>query len=77
MFSSCISKNFFRAPTMTQAVSLPVFGSISTTQGTAPVDQAPAQGEWQMDTGGDGMDFDLLAEYLLDDNPTSATFDFK
>jgi hypothetical protein len=62
---------------MTQAISLPVFGS-SSAQGTA--EQSVEQGEWHMDTGGDGMDFDLLAEYLLDDNPTSAAgmnFDFK
>ena len=69
---------------MTQAVSLPVFGAASgqgaaATEHAAPPEQA-AQGDWQMDTGGDGMDFDLLAEYLLDDNPTSAAgmaFDFK
>lgn len=33
-----------------------------------------------MDSSGDPMDFDLLAEYLLEDNPSSSvglSFDFK
>lgn len=68
---------------MTQAVSLPVFGAASASPAPAPPGGEPgadlgAQETWQMDTGGDGMDFDLLAEYLLDDNPASSVaFDFK
>ena len=72
---------------MTQAhpVSLPVFGAASAQEtaaapsgGEQPSSDLAAQGDWQMDTGGDGMDFDLLAEYLLDDNPAgSVAFDFS
>lgn len=69
---------------MTQAVSLPVFGAASAAPAPAPSGGGEpgadlgGQEAWQMDTGGDGMDFDLLAEYLLDDNPTSSVaFDFQ
>ena len=60
---------------MPEAVTLPVFGS------TSAAAQPPAQGDGlQVDVNeGDQMDFDLLAEYLLDDAPGNAggiTFDF-
>jgi hypothetical protein len=59
---------------MSPAVTLPVFGSASN---QAAAGQSGNSGEW--DSGNaDPMDFDLLAEYLLDDaggNPVS--FDFK
>jgi hypothetical protein len=64
---------------MSQTVTLPVFGSASAAA-HADGAQSANQAEWQIESGsGDGMDFDLLAEYLLDDNPTShtAAFDFK
>jgi hypothetical protein len=54
------------------SVTLPIFGSSGQSQGDA--------GGWQMDASGDPMDFDLLAEYLLDDsneNPSGVSFDFK
>ena len=61
---------------MSQPVTIPIFGSASTQQ--PPQQQA---GEWLMDGGEQDMDFDLLAEYLLEDNPSSHTvgvdFDFK
>ena len=56
---------------MPEGVTQPVFGSTG---------QPTNQGEGlQMDTpSGDPMDFDLLAEYLLDDtNANAVTFDFK
>lgn len=56
---------------MPEGVTLPVFGSSG---------QHSNQGDGlQMDAAsGDPMDFDLLAEYLLDDtNGNSVTFDFK
>lgn len=56
---------------MSQPVTIPIFGSTST--------QHPAQhqaGEWLMDGGEQDMDFDLLAEYLLEDNPDSTQSDF-
>jgi len=65
------------APIMSQPVTIPVFGSTSTQQ------QQPTQqqgsGEWYMDDGGQDMDFDLLAEYLLEEPGSSQTggFDFK
>lgn len=59
---------------MSQPVTIPIFGSTST--------QHPGQqqaSEWLMDGGEQDMDFDLLAEYLLEDNPdsTQTDFDFK
>ena len=56
---------------MPEGVTQPVFGSTG---------QQSNQGEGlQMDApSGDPMDFDLLAEYLLDDtNANAVTFDFK
>lgn len=64
--------------TMPQTVTLPVFGSANA--------QAQASGdgngdsEWQMDSSSDPMDFDLLAEYLLEDSENNApglNFDFQ
>ena len=56
---------------MSPAITLPVFGSANN---QAAAGQSGNSGEW--DSGNaDPMDFDLLAEYLLDDNPVS--FDFK
>lgn len=54
------------APSMSQTVQLPVFASAGR---TTDATQAATSTDWQMDTGADPMDFDLLAEYLLDDNP--------
>jgi hypothetical protein len=49
------------APTMPQSAPHPVFASANQNN--------DGDQEWQMDgSGGDPMDFDLLAEYLLDDN---------
>ena len=59
-------------------VTVPIFGSASTH--AAASDGAQTGSDWNMDTGGDPMDFDFLAEYLLDDNPGNTTglaFDFK
>lgn len=69
------------APIMSQPVTIPIFGSTSTQQ-QQPTQhqQAGVSGEWYMDDGGPDMDFDLLAEYLLEENPgTSQTggFDFN
>lgn len=64
-------------PIMSQPVTIPIFGSASNQQ---PTQQQQAGGDWYMEDGGDqDMDFDLLAEYLLEENPgTSQTgFDFK
>jgi PAS domain S-box-containing protein len=73
-----LSNPFMSASTMSQTVTRPVFGSASA-QPQTPADTG--QSEWQMDSGGDPMDFDLLAEYLLDDNSTGNTnglsFDFN
>jgi len=66
------------APIMSQPVTIPIFGSTSTQQ-QQPTQhqQAVLSGEWYMDDGGPDMDFDLLAEYLLEENPvTSQTGDF-
>lgn len=64
-------------PIMSQPVTIPIFGSASNQQ---PTQQQQAGGDWYMEDGGDqDMDFDLLAEYLLEENPgTSQTgFDFN
>ena len=68
-------------PVMPETVTLPVFGGASA-PAPAPADNTQQNGgEWRVDnSSNDGMDFDLLAEYLLDDNPSSAagiSFDFK
>ena len=68
------------APIMSQPVTIPIFGSTSTQQQQPSQHQAGGSGEWYMDDGGADMDFDLLAEYLLEENPgTNQTggFDFK
>jgi hypothetical protein len=57
---------------MSPAITLPVFGSASN---QAAASQSGNNGEWDDSGNADPMDFDLLAEYLLDDNPVS--FDFK
>ena len=73
----------YAAMTMPQAVTLPVFGSASNQNQPASASegtQGGTNGEWQIDSNNDPMDFDLLAEYLLEDNTTSSTglnFDFK
>jgi len=69
-------------PTMSQPVTIPIFGSSSTQQ---PQQQQQPQGagaDWYMDDGEQDMDFDLLAEYLLEENPGvnqtgGASFDFN
>lgn len=69
----------FASLTMPEAVTLPVFGSASN-QAAAEGNTSGTSSEWQMDSSNDPMDFDLLAEYLLEDNTTSSTglnFDFK
>jgi len=66
---------------MPQAVTLPVFGSAnSQAQPSSEMVQNGSTGDWQIDSSGDPMDFDLLAEYLLEDNPSSSAglnFDFN
>eukprot|EP00428_Durinskia_dybowskii_P032180 CAMPEP_0170232596 /NCGR_PEP_ID=MMETSP0116_2-20130129/16039_1 /TAXON_ID=400756 /ORGANISM="Durinskia baltica, Strain CSIRO CS-38" /LENGTH=464 /DNA_ID=CAMNT_0010483381 /DNA_START=176 /DNA_END=1570 /DNA_ORIENTATION=- len=66
---------------MPPTVSLPVFGSASSQAHTSSEGaQNGTSTEWHMDSGGDPMDFDLLAEYLLEDNPSSTvglSFDFN
>lgn len=60
------------APTMPQTAPFPVFASAN--QATE------SEHDWHIDTAGDPMDFDLLAEYLLDDNtanPAGIGFDFQ
>mmetsp|Transcript_52479 Transcript_52479/g.147315 ORF Transcript_52479/g.147315 Transcript_52479/m.147315 type:complete len:491 (+) Transcript_52479:100-1572(+) len=69
----------FASLTMPEAVTLPVFGSASN-QAAAEGNTSGTSSEWQMDSSNDPMDFDLLAEYLLEDNTTSSTglnFDFN
>lgn len=63
---------------MPQPVTIPIFGSASNQQ--QPQTSA-GLGEWSIDEGEQDMDFDLLAEYLLEDNPGSnqtggGNFDF-
>mmetsp|Transcript_27390 Transcript_27390/g.64176 ORF Transcript_27390/g.64176 Transcript_27390/m.64176 type:complete len:502 (+) Transcript_27390:406-1911(+) len=55
-------------PIMAQPVTIPVFGSTSNQQ---PQTSGGGSGEWYMDDGEQDMDFDLLAEYLLEENPGS------
>lgn len=66
---------------MPPTVSLPVFGSASSqAQSSSEGAQNGSSTEWHMDSSGDPMDFDLLAEYLLEDNPSSSvglSFDFN
>jgi len=66
------------APIMSQPVTIPIFGSASTQQ-PAQQQQATESGEWYMSDGDQDMDFDLLAEYLLEENPgiTQTGFDFN
>ena len=61
---------------MSPAITLPVFGSTSNqaAAGQSGNNGEGNNGEWESGNA-DPMDFDLLAEYLLDDNPVS--FDFK
>jgi hypothetical protein len=72
---------YMLAPIMSQPVTIPIFGSTSTQQQQQTQQQQfGGSGEWYMDDGEQDMDFDLLAEYLLEENPgTSHTggFDFK
>mmetsp|Transcript_8271 Transcript_8271/g.17205 ORF Transcript_8271/g.17205 Transcript_8271/m.17205 type:complete len:501 (+) Transcript_8271:257-1759(+) len=57
-------------PIMSQPVTIPIFGSSSTQQPQPTQEQqAGGSGEWYMDDTEQDMDFDLLAEYLLEDNP--------
>jgi len=71
------------APIMSQPVTIPIFGSTSAQQ-QQPTQhqQAGVSGEWYMDDGEQDMDFDLLAEYLLEENPSTSqtggvNFDFN
>eukprot|EP00980_Cylindrotheca_fusiformis_P000377 scaffold91_cov127-Cylindrotheca_fusiformis.AAC.37 len=63
-------------------VTIPIFGS-SSARAAAAASSDGGQGatsEWNMDQSGDPMDFDFLAEYLLDENPGNAAgmaFDFN
>jgi hypothetical protein len=60
-------------------ITLPVFGS-SSAHAAASDGGAQAGSDWNIDGPGDPMDFDFLAEYLLDDNPGTSSgigFDFK
>jgi len=68
------------APIMSQPVTIPIFGSTSTQQ-QQPTQQQQS-GEWYIDEDEQDMDFDLLAEYLLEENPTTnqtggVNFDFN
>jgi len=73
--------------TMSQPVTIPIFGSNSTQhpQQAGEQQQDGSASGWYppMDDGGDqDMDFDLLAEYLLEENPTvnqseGVSFDFN
>jgi len=73
--------------TMSQPVTVPIFGSNSSQnpQQAGEQQQEGSASGWYppMDDGGDqDMDFDLLAEYLLEENPTvnqseGASFDFN
>lgn len=71
----------FTTSTMPQTVTLPVFGSAANqTSSSGEGSNAGTNSEWQMDNNGDPMDFDLLAEYLLEDSAASSSglnFDFK
>lgn len=63
--------------------TLPVFGSAGNQAPTAGdgTQAASSNSEWPVDPNGDPSDFDLLAEYLLEDNHVLNTsglnFDFK
>ena len=64
-------------PIMSQPVTMPIFGSTSTQK-----QQPQQQSEWYMDDGEQDMDFDLLAEYLLEEAPSTSqtggvNFEFK
>eukprot|EP00525_Craspedostauros_australis_P001103 CAMPEP_0198122982 /NCGR_PEP_ID=MMETSP1442-20131203/36387_1 /TAXON_ID= /ORGANISM="Craspedostauros australis, Strain CCMP3328" /LENGTH=69 /DNA_ID=CAMNT_0043782117 /DNA_START=155 /DNA_END=360 /DNA_ORIENTATION=+ len=63
------------------AMSMPVFGSVSQPSQPALQPEGQATDQWNSTEGGaDSMDFDLLAEYLLDDGPATAStmnFDFN
>ena len=50
---------------MSQPVTIPIFGSTSNQQPHT----SGESGEWYMDDEEQDMDFDLLAEYLLEENP--------
>lgn len=66
--------------TMPQTVTLPVFGSANTQAPGDGAQGAAGHSEWQMDSNGDPMDFDLLAEYLLEDSNAGVpglNFDFQ
>ena len=62
-------------------ITLPVFGSKSQQQ-AAPNQAQPggqSQQHWEASSNSDPMDFDMLAEYLLDDgdaNGAGIAFDF-
>jgi hypothetical protein len=62
-------------PAMSQPVTIPLFAS------SAQHTQQDGGSEWfTIDDGDQDMDFDLLAEYLLEENPTvnnRTDFDFK
>jgi hypothetical protein len=65
---------------MPQTITMPVFGSAGQAQPTSEGTQNVGGCDWQMGESGGDADFDLLAEYLLEENPTSTaglTFDFK
>jgi hypothetical protein len=63
-------------PAMSQPVTIPIFASSA-----QHTQQQDGGSEWfTMDDGDQDMDFDLLAEYLLEENPTvnnRTEFDFK
>jgi len=65
---------------MPQTITMPVFGAATSQAPASEADQHVAGCDWQMGESGGDADFDLLAEYLLEDNPSSAAglnFDFK
>ncbi len=65
---------------MPQTITMPVFGSAGQAQPSSEGAQNGGGCDWQMGESGGDADFDLLAEYLLEENPTSTVglnFDFK
>ena len=65
---------------MPQTITLPIFGSAGNQSKSAQDQGTQNDNGWQMGESSGDADFDLLAEYLLEDNPTTSAalnFDFK
>ena len=64
---------------MPQTVTMPVFTSAGQAQPASEGTQQVGGSDWQVGESGGDADFDLLAEYLLEENPTNTAglnFDF-